>query len=425
MFENLSQREKTLAALVGSMVPLALLVMGLVWFFGQQKARTTRINGLHSQIDSEQQRLNEALSANQRRIYYRSVSMPSNFDDASDDYQQWLKKLVRDEIGMERVVISPRPAVKTTHNRSVIGQTMKITITAVTDYAQVVDFLTEFHQLDLLHRINSLTLVPKSAGASRTGASVRTGEIGLTAEIEILSLIDADADAEGKFLEQFRKLDLPAEAYRDAILKRNIFGPANNSPTLTVSTASSYTADKEIRIPINAKDADKIQELTFSILDSQIDSAKLEKKKKPTDRRVYLTAPKQPAGEYTFKVQVSDSGYPPKSNETEFKITVKEKVVKKPPAKKPPKSEFKNSRETRITAIVKEKSGKWRAWINVRNKGEKHKLAEGESFTLDKQKWQVKSIKPDEVTFTVEGKDKTLRRNQTFDGSEKTASLKR
>ena len=96
MFENLSQREKVLAGLVGSLVPLALLAMILLWFFGQQSARTAQIDGLTKQIKQEKQRVDEAMSANQRRLYYRSVSLPSDFQDASNDYQQWLKELVRD-----------------------------------------------------------------------------------------------------------------------------------------------------------------------------------------------------------------------------------------------------------------------------------------------------------------------------------------
>jgi len=410
MFENLSQREKTLAALVLSLVPLALLVMGMIWFFGQQSARDTKINSLQSRIDSEKLRLNDALSANQRRIYYRSVSLPSDFEKASNSYQQWLKDLVVNKIGIKDPVFTPRPPIKKKFQGNVVGQTMIIRLNTSINYEQLVNFLTEFYQLDLLHRINELKLETKSGGT-----------FAMTAVIEVLSLVDADADRD--FVKQFRKLDLPAEAYRDAILKRNIFGPANNSPTITASKASSYTTDKEIRIPIQAKDTDKLQKLTFALLDSQVKEAKLDQKK-PTDTRAYLTAPKLPAGKYTFKVQVLDDGYPPKSDETEFTITVTEKVAKKPPVKKPPKPEFKNSRETRITAIVKEKSGKWQAWINVRTKDEKHKLTVGESFTLDKQKWKVKTIKADEVTFTVEGKEKTFRRNQAFDGSEKTALLK-
>ena len=416
MFENLSQREKILAALVGSLVPLALLVMITIWFFGQQKDRSTKIDALNTQIKAEQQRVTEALNANERRLYYRSVSLPSNFKDSGNAYQQWLKHLVRDDVGMVFKSITQDSPSKIKFNGNVIGQAKSFTVLATTDLEQLVDFLTKFYQLDLLHRINSLNLVPKTVGSS--------GELSLTAKVEVLSLVDAAADEDGKFIEQFRKLELTADDYRNAIVNRNIFGPANNSPTLTVSNNGNYYSDKDLKIKISAKDADNNQNLIFSLVDPPIESATLEQKN-PSDKRVFLKAPPQPAGNYTFKVRVTDDGFPPKSFEQEFKITVKEKVASKTPTKKPTKPDFKNSKETRITAIVKDRSGAWEVWINVRLKGEKHKLKVGQSFKLDGAKWEVTSIKPNRATFTVDGATKTFGRNQAFDGSEKTALLNR
>ena len=424
MFENLSQREKILALLVGSLVPLALLVMTVSWFFGQQSKRSTEINSLRTQIKTEKQRVTEAINANQRRLYYRSVSLPSKFQEASNKYQQWLKALVRDEVGMTFKSINTKLPRRLKFEGEVIGRTEAFDLRAETDLEQLVEFLTKFNQLDLLHRINSIKLTPKAAGTSGQRANIRTGKLVLAAQIEVLSLVDADAERKG-FLERFRKLELTAEDYQDAILKRNIFGPANNTPTLTFSKTTKYYSNKDLSITINAKDADKNQKLTFSILDPPIESAKLEQKK-PTDRRAYLKAPKQPAGEYTFKVQVADDGYPPKSSEIEIPIVVnKPKPTGKTKTKTTPPPKFKHIRETRITAIVKDKSGDWEVWINVRTKGEKHKLKEGDSFTLDGKKWKVTSIDLNEATFSVDGTAKTFGRNQPFDGSEKTASLGR
>ena len=360
--------------------------------------------------------MTEALNANERRLYYRSVSLPSNFKDSGNAYQQWLKHLVRDDVGMVFKSITQDSPSKIKFNGNVIGQAKSFTVLATTDLEQLVDFLTKFYQLDLLHRINSLNLVPKTGGSS--------GELSLTAKVEVLSLVDAAADEDGKFIEQFRKLELTADDYRNAIVNRNIFGPANNSPTLTVSNNGNYYSDKDLKIKISAKDADNNQNLIFSLVDPPIESATLEQKN-PSDKRVFLKAPPQPAGNYTFKVRVTDDGFPPKSFEQEFKITVKEKVASKTPTKKPTKPDFKNSKETRITAIVKDRSGAWEVWINVRLKGEKHKLKVGQSFKLDGAKWEVTSIKPNRATFTVDGATKTFGRNQAFDGSEKTASLSR
>jgi hypothetical protein len=416
LFENLTQREKTLATAVLALVPLCIGFMLLFWFIGKRSANQTSIDSLRSQVREEERKLMTALQANQRRVYYRSVSLPSNFDDARNEYQQWLKQLVRNDVGMSYRSITPRSPAKIKHNGKLIGQTETFTLLATADLPKLVDFLTAFYKVDLLHRINSIKLIPKSAGKAGASARIRTGQLALSIEIEVLSLIDADLERD--FVTHFRSLELPEDAYRDAIVKRNIFGPANNTPTVSVSKSSSYTSGKEVRIAISGKDPDREQQLTFELVgDAPIEGAKLLEKKKPDDRRVFLSIPGQPAGEYAFKVRVADDGFPSKSGEKEFKIRFKDKVVRKPPPPKPPKPpkpKFKHAKETRITAIVKDNTGKWQVWVKVRTTGDKYRLAVGETFELDDQRWEVTAIEPGQATFRVACEERTFKRNLAF-----------
>ena len=70
--------------------------------------------------------------------------------------------------------------------------------------------------------------------------------------------------------------------------------------------------------------------------------------------------------------------------------------------------------ETRITAIVRDRLGDWQVWINVRTTGERFKLKEGDSFELDKKKWLVEEIRPDDVVFRVDNNQLTVELADVF-----------
>lgn len=411
MFENLTPRERILSLAVLTLVPIGLLFMGVFWFIGKYNDNNMQIVGLTDQVNSEESKMLAAKKANIRRNYYRSISLPSDIVDASNDYQTWLLKLVRDEIKMSKNSIKPQASADLRVSNKTIGRTKQFTLLVDADLQQFTDFLTRFYSVDLLHRISSIKINPISMGAAG-GKKLRTGKLSLSITIEVVSLVDADISRD--FTQQFRKLNRTAEEYQTAILRRNIFGPANNLPTIAARPSSSYTSDTDIKVSVSGNDLDENDLLKFELAESSIEGAKLIQSDEK-DRRASLEIPGQPEGKYEFKILVRDNGFPAKQTEEVVSVTFKNRPPKSQPAKDPEKPPFKHATQTRITSIVKDKSDHWFVWIKVRTTGESYQLQVNESFELDGKQWTVRSIEPSRAIIEVESQLLTFRPTDPFD----------
>lgn len=398
MFEKLTPRERVLAKAVLGLLPATLIFIGIFWFIGKYGDNNDEIVNLMNQITAEEEKLDEAFKANRRRSYYNSVSLPAKFEDASNDYQIWLKLLLAD-VDMELKTLTPRDASPLKFKKQEVANRKTFAVTAAGNLEQLTEFLNRFYQVDLLHRINSLKVIPLNEVAGNN-KKIRTGELSVNITIEVLSL--ATADEEREFTKQTRELGHTRDEYLAAVLRRNIFGPANNTPVLSARPSSSYTSEKDAKINFTAKDADERDELLFEIVESSVEGAELQVR--DGSRSASLVVPGQKAGKYDFKVKVTDNGFPPKDNFKDITVTFKDRVVSKPKPPAPPKPPFVNAKETRITAIVRDKAGDWLVWIKVRTTGERYKLKVGESFELDNQKWAVEAIKPEEAVLRVDDK---------------------
>ena len=141
-------------------------------------------------------------------------------------------------------------------------------------------------------------------------------------------------------------------------------------------------------------------------------------------RRTVLEIPGQPEGEYEFKIGIRDNGFPAKANEELVSVTFKNrKIVEKQPDPPPPPP-FVHAKETRITGIVKDKSGHWIAWVKIRTTGEMFQLQVGESFELDRKQWTVQAIEPDQVTLRVDDSLLTFRPADAFSQPREMVELK-
>ena len=82
MFNNLSKREKTLATVVLGLLPVIVLFMTVMWFNNAYFANQATINSLNKQISDQERKQIDAILANQRRLFYRAMSMPTDFNKA-------------------------------------------------------------------------------------------------------------------------------------------------------------------------------------------------------------------------------------------------------------------------------------------------------------------------------------------------------
>ena len=250
----MTARERVLAIAVGALVPISIAFVAVFWFIGKYSDNNSEVMGLTQQVSAEKEKTTLAIKANQRRIYYRSVSLPANLVDASNDYQTWLKRLVRDQIKMDFKSVTPRDGGDLRYKNKLIGRTKTFTLLATADLQQLSQFLYEFYTMDLLHRINSIKVIPLTTGTGNE-KRVRSGKLSLIITIEAVAMVDADEERE--FTKCFCELPLTKEQYEEALLRRNIFGPANNTPTVAAKPSSSYVSGSNINVSISGADADK------------------------------------------------------------------------------------------------------------------------------------------------------------------------
>ena len=398
MFENMSARERLLAIVVGALVPISVAFIAVFWFIDKYSSNNMEFLSLTEQVSSEKEKTSLAIKANQRRIYYRSVSLPANLVDASNEYQTWLKKLVRDEIKMDFKSVTPRDGGEIKFKNKLIGRTKTFTLLATADLQQLSQFLYEFYSVDLLHRINSIKIIPLTTGTGNE-KRVRSGKLSVIITVEAVSMVDADEERE--FTENYRELALTAEQYQEALLRRNVFGPANNTPTVAARPSPSNYSGTDVTVTVTGDDADKNDLLTFELIESSVEGAKLVQNDDQS-RRASLEIPGQTAGKYTFKLGVSDNGFPSKTNEAELTVTFKDRVVAAPPKPAPPKEKYSFAKFTSIKGIVKGVDGIWRVWIKVLPTGERYQLKAGESFELDDKQWKVNEVESGRTVLQVD-----------------------
>lgn len=400
MFEKLTARERKLAYAVSALLPAALLFVAIFWFIGKYSANSSQELSLVTRIEEEEDRKADALRAGQRRAYFDSISLPADLDTASNEYQIWLKRLVKDELKMRLKSLTPRDTSDLKFKTKVVGKRSTYDISATGDIDQLTQFLIKFYSVDLLHRINTIRITPQNE-TSGSDKKVRTSVLSLSVKIEVLALKSSESNP--GFMQNFRQLARTNEEYQRAILRRNIFSPANNSPIVSVRPSSSYTSGSDATIRVSVKDADKGDKFTYEILEAAGIEGVTLKPTKPGGSSAKLVIPGQAADKYAFKLKVVDDGFPPKESIAEFSVTFKDRVV--PPKKElKPKVAFVNAKETQITGIVREVSGQWKVFIKVRTTGQRYQLGVGEAFDLDDQQWTVDSIKQGQVVMRVDSR---------------------
>ena len=407
MFEKMTARERKLAIAVACLLPAALLFMGVFWVIGKYGDNYQDYIAISSAIKVEKERETAAIRAGKRRNYYNSISLSPRFEDAGNDYLLWLKTLLN-ETNLKYKTFTPRDAGEFRNNGQVIGRRKQFQFTATGKLDELTDFLAKFYSVDALHRINSMKISPRNEAGNK---KVRTGQLSVTFKIEIAALTTADDNPD--FAKNARELAREQSVYKDAILRRNIFGPANNAPRISARASGSYVSMSDARISVTGKDADDGDELSFELVNSDVEGVKLDTS--PGKRTARLTVPGQKAGKYSLRLRVVDSGFPPKESFTDVTVNFKDKTVRKATPPPPPKPDFVHAKETRITGITRLTTGQWQVWIKVRTTGEKYKLLVGESFELDKHEWVVESIQPHSAVFLVDGKQLKFNDRVTFD----------
>ena len=322
MFENLTAREKVLAGIVGSLLPIAGVFIAIIWFIDAYNTNEQMIMQAEVEIEKEFDKRDARNRALRRKGYYQSISFPSDEDDADNEYQFWLKS-INPEMPIQLRTVR---GAKTKAGKEIVFTQRGYKIDTSGTLDQITDYLYKFHSLPLLHRINKVMISPRNSGATGKASTIRTGQHKLSIGVDVISLVGAEAKRDflsGESLQLAKSL----EEYNQKIIYRNIFGPPNNSPTVKANPSSKYYPDLDIAFRVNGTDADEGDQLKFELIDCPFDDAQLIVKK--GERTGQFKAAAKPIGEYDFKVKVTDNGSPPKSYIKDIRIA----VVKRPNAK--------------------------------------------------------------------------------------------
>jgi hypothetical protein len=479
MFENLSKRERVLAIALAGLLPLALGFIAVFWFISKYGENDLEIGSLITRISEEEDKVLRARKAMKRMDYYQHTSLSQQeFSKATGDYQLWLLDLARRH-QLKGVDINPQEGQPLKFKNRKVGETQVLKFAATGGLESITVFLSEFYSLNTMHRVKGMRLYPQSQIVN--GKRVRTGIMSVTLDIELAVL--EGGNAQFNFAKANTQPARSLEDYQQAIVSRNIFGPPNNTPMVSVRPSASYASGTEIRVTIRGEDGDKDDQLQFDLLSAGIEGSRIEPRENSRDATLIL--PSSPAGTYAFKVGIKDNGFPVKESNAEFQI-----VLKNPPNKKPSvvaklsnpyppdrpielvlegsdgdsqdilefaivqgvdgaqivKSEktdrepvlqipplgvgtypfvvsirdgreepndkvveksfevqvlrkFSHLNETRITGIVRDKTGVWLANVRIRTTGQRFSLSEGESFEVEQQTFTVEKIETNQVTF--------------------------
>lgn len=407
MFKNMTEREKKLGLAIVCLVPLFLLFYSVTTFTSKYSANRKRALSLQDQIGDQEDLQLSALAAEQRRIYYANYCLPNDTNTSTIQYNRYLERLTR-ECGLDIRIINPKNAGKNEvsylgpSGRTKVFDQVSFSLRGEGKLDQITKFLYGFYSLNMAQRISQLTITPITVGGGSGKEFERVGTHRVDMTVDVIAMVDAEPARD--FGTEIRELKKELDDYNLAILRRNMFGPANNAPRLTNGVRTSKTeSDSSVSYTISASDADKKDYVSFELISCEIAGAKLVQRK-PTDFRATFSCPKLAPGSYKFRVRVTDDGLPNKSTEEECSLTIRARPVVADTGPKvkeePPKVRF--AVATAISGIEEFGPTK-KVTIHVRPTDESICCEVGESFELDDLKWTIKSIDLREVKIECDG----------------------
>ncbi|MCA9166438.1 MAG: hypothetical protein KDB23_02160 [Planctomycetales bacterium] len=356
----MNSKERLIATTVGT---VAVAIVGwIVW-----SHVSTQLATKHDNIAKQQQLLNEqnrkqreGSKATKKLADLKRRALPETREDANAFYNAWLLDLVA-RIGFQ----SPSVGVADTRGKPGTFQTLRYTVEVFGTLDQLTTFLSEFYAVGDLHRIQQLTVSPPNAGSRMLKASMT---------IEALSLQGCQRKQIGDVAsERVNRPEL--DLLRQVVVDRSFFFPANEAPKLDEIAQQTVFRGSTLTVVATASDPDPWDTLEFSLPGTPPDGAEVVKRSQ-TEAEVRWS-PKE-NGEYEIELAVTDNGSPSRTETRKFKVN----VVEPPPvvaAERAPG--FDDASQTFLVGTLAS-GGEWRAWFNVRTRGDLLKLRVGDSLNV-------------------------------------------
>lgn len=407
IMNNLNPRERVMLLIVLSFLPLGGLYYAWTTY---QDMRTYRVDQI-LKAEEEKSRLYELSQTAMKEMdrfddAYNDASLPLSVADNTASYQNFLANLIT-RSGMELTMGSGKLLPIEVETRTRLNKLVKepvydrLTISDITargTSSQLADFLCDFYDLAILHRIDSINV--------DLAAPEKEAETRLSVKFTVSAII-LPSGPETKNWSEYAvgRLGKPRSAIADLLVARDLFGPPNQAPKIRSRASSEVEVGSDFSHQFTAEDGNADDRLTFELVSSDLEGFELAPS--GSSRAATLRGPRvTKAGRYKFNVRASDNRLPLLTDSQVFTLTVNEpepEVQREPDPPKPPR---KYAPDTYITSLLVGLNGFGQVWLNDRGKDESFWRREGESFELDGKTWTV--VKVDRRTVTLRVEDELL-----------------
>ena len=382
-------RERLLALIVGCVAILAVGFFIYSWVHGQFDRRAKEIARLNSDIKKFERTAAQGRTAAAKIAQYERRSLPANHEAARTRYSTWLVN----EMELAGLIEPDVRFTTATGGDKDLFIKQNFTVEAIGTLPQVVELLHAFYSVDWTHRITRLSLRPQE----------ETKLHNIAIHVETLSLKKADSVDKLEPIPSKRLALASRDAYYDAIVGRNLFGPRNNEPKISISGSQDVFLGREVGLTVKGNDPDPLDQVFMNLVESAVPDAKLD----PATGKFTWTPTAE--GKYEFVVEGTDDGFPAKvSNREKIVINVR-------PQGAPPKPDvFDVAKFTMLTALL-DIDGRGEVWLHVRPTGQMVTLHHGDQFEIGTVKGTVSQIGEYDFCFDFEGKRKRLTKGELLD----------
>lgn len=409
MLDKMNARERVMVIAILVLVPICLLPLAGLFAWNSLDDKKDRLEGLLNRQGNLELNKRRWMNAELVRNDLRALSLPGDAEQASSEYRNWLLSLGTDVFGESAVRVQHTGDVSKKNNDFEVYRQGRFTMDTEGTLAQLLEFMEAFYEVDCLHRISNLSVIPKKN--LQTQQPSKTLTLKFTFEALAVSGAEEERDIRKKAEIQDDSLrqhvpDRFAE-WKDRILMRNVFGFPNEAPRFSRVGTKRFVKGEQVEVRLSARDSDDGDLLVFEIEQSPMQGAKIEQKE--GEDSATLTTPDLEVGSYTFVVAVKDDGYPSKIDRQEFEIEIEEpeeEVVEEP------EPEFDPSLATYITGVVRNTQGVEQVFIHVKPTGELLRLAVGEAFEIGTIQGIVVLISEGKAVLEVNGEEQEFRPGQ-------------
>lgn len=397
----MERREKILAIAAGTLG--ALFLGNFVFNHVKDSIQQAKNDVINAEKKFDQRDLEEREQYNKLMDLrdWQDISLPSEVSAAKNEYQTWLQSLPR----FSNLIVRPTGDAKRIEQGDYSILTYQLTGQGTLE--DVSDFLFNFYNTNLMHRIQSMSLNPATSSASDNYSE----QLQITIQVEAISMGDASA------VSQLATVPTPdywteeefVQLVRDSILDRNLFNYNAAPEVAEIRTRTVSGDEQDTSFRVSATDPEG-RPLRFALKNAPrgmtINSSTGEITFAPRDREEDKTYE-------GIVVLVDDMGLKQRQVSQTFSVKVEKAVEPEVVAE----DTFDPTAYAYITAFF-ERDGEQFLIIDDRAGGRSLQLKENETFELGGIDFTLMSInwEQKQVTLAAAGKERVLTRGDSLEG---------